>query len=101
EDRDALPVPVVVEAPAHAEALCDLGDAALERGPVRVQLCDVEADALKELPGDGIRVLVGVEDVRPVPVEQLSERGDEPLAVGTSHQEGAGVAHQGSCSAKA
>jgi hypothetical protein len=36
-----------------------------------VKLGEIELDALEELTGDRIGVLVGIEDVRAVPVEQL------------------------------
>ena len=57
---------------------------------VGVQLAQVEADALEELPGDRIGVLIGVEDVGAVAVEQLRERRDEPFAIRARDEQGRG-----------
>ena len=64
----------------------------LERGAVGVDLREVEADALEELAGHRVGVLVGVEDVGAVAVEQLRERRDDAPLVGTrDEQRGDGV----------
>jgi hypothetical protein len=82
EDRDPLDVLLVVELPAHLEAVGDLADRRLEREPVGVHLGAIERDPLEELAGDGIGVLIRVEDVRPVSVEELRQSRDEPRRSG-------------------
>ena len=87
EQRDPLLLLRVDEAVAHAEALGDLGDGALERVLVGLELGQIEANALEEHRNGAVGVLVGVEDVRPVPVEHLRERGDDATTVGARDEE--------------
>ncbi len=47
-----------------------------------MELGEVEADALEELAGHRVGVLVGVEDVGAVSVQQLRERRDDAPLVG-------------------
>ena len=81
EDGDSTRRPPVSQAPAHLEALRDLFDAAHEALSVGMKVARVEANALKELPGDAIRMLVRVDDIGAVPVEELREGGDQALSV--------------------
>ena len=52
---------------------------------------EVEADALEELAGHGVGVLVGVEDVGAVAVEQLRERRDDAARSGQRDEQRGGV----------
>jgi hypothetical protein len=58
-----------------------------------MQLREVELDALEELAGNRVRVLVGVEDVRTVAVKHLRERSDEALSVGAANEKCGGLVH--------
>ena len=88
EDRDALGRAAPRQAPAScAKRSRDLADRALERGAVGVDLREVEADALEELAGDRVGVLVRVEDVGAVSVEQLRERRDDAAPIGARDEE--------------
>ena len=81
EQRHALSVARVGESIAHREAPGDLGNRALERQAIRLQLRQIEAQALKEHPQDGVRVLIGVEDVRTVAVEHLRQSSHDAAAI--------------------
>ncbi len=87
EDGDALR-PLGVDQPvAHLETPAHLLDGALEREPIGLQRGQIEPDALEEHPGDRVRVLIGVEDVRAVPVEHLRERRDDAPTVGAGDEQ--------------
>ena len=87
EDRHTLRAHGILESRMHLEALAHLADGSLQRLPVGMELAEVESDALEELPGLGIGVLVGVEDVRPVAVERLRQRGDDATAIGARDEQ--------------
>ena len=88
EDRHALRFMCVREPPGHLEALGGLPNCALDGDPVGVDVREVEADALEELPGLGVRVLVRIEDVGAVPVEELGEGCHDALSVGARDEQG-------------
>ena len=90
EDRHSFAPLGVGQPPAHVETLGDLVDGALEGGPIGVHLGAVEADALEELAGYGIAVLVGVEDVGAVTVEHLGQRCDQPPTIRAGDQQDGG-----------
>jgi hypothetical protein len=58
-----------------------------------MQLRHVELDALKELAGDRVGMLVRVENVGAVPIEDLRKGGDEAFAVGAGDEQGCGLFH--------
>jgi hypothetical protein len=99
EDRDPLARVRVGDAPAHREALGGLADRVLERQAVGVDLGQVEVDALEELPGRRVGVLVGVQDVGAVacrgagrarddaaPVRAVDEKGRRGAVVAVRHR---------------
>ena len=83
----------VREAPVHREAGCDLGNRCLQARAVRVKLGEIEFDALEELAGHRVGMLVGVEDVGAVPIENLRKRGDEAFAIRAADEQGCGLFH--------
>ncbi len=57
-----------------------------------MDLREVDADALEELTGQRVGVLIGVEDVGAVSVEELRERSHDAPLIGTRDQQrGEGV----------
>ena len=45
-----------------------------------------EALADETIIESNITVLIGIEDIAPVPVDQLGQSGHEPTSIGTRHQ---------------
>ena len=90
EDRHALAVRRVGDAPAHREALGRLADRVLEGEAVGVELGEVEAHALEELPRHEVGVLVRIQDVRAVAVEELGHRRHDAAPVGAVDEQGGG-----------
>ena len=68
---------------------------ALEADAIGEQVREVEADALEEVAGCGVGVLVGVEDVGAVPVEDLGERRHDAAPVGAGDEQCGGLTHGG------
>ncbi len=91
EDRHALALAGQEQAPLHLEAAGHLRDGPLEARAVGPHLGEVEADALEELAGQGVRMLVGVEDVEAMPVEQLGQGCDDAAPVRAGHEQGPGL----------
>jgi hypothetical protein len=60
EDRSLGEADTIGDPPAHGETRSDLRNRSLEARAVRVQLGKVEFDALEELAGNRVCVLVGV-----------------------------------------
>ena len=58
-----------------------------------MKLGEIELDALEELAGHRVGVLVGVEDVGAVPIEDLRKRGDEAFAIRAADEQGCGLFH--------
>jgi hypothetical protein len=58
-----------------------------------VKLGEIELDALEELAGHRIGMLVGIEDVGAVPIENLRKGGDEAFAIGATDEQGCGLFH--------
>jgi hypothetical protein len=58
-----------------------------------MKLGEIELDPLEELPRDGVGMLVGVEDVGPMPIENLRKRSDEAFAIGAADEQGCGLFH--------
>ena len=70
------------------EALRHLADRRARGSPGRSAISvEVEADALEELAGHRVGVLVRVEDVRAVPVQHLRERCHDAAPVRAAHQQ--------------
>jgi hypothetical protein len=93
ENSGSVAMRAVAQPPFHRKALCHLADSRLEAPPIRVKLRHVELDALKELAGHRVGVLVRIEDVGAVSIQDLRKRGDEASAVGTTDEEGSGILH--------
>ena len=53
---------------------------------------------MKELPRDGIGVLVGVEDVGAVAIQDLRQGCDEAFAIGAADEQRCGLFHGRRCS---
>jgi hypothetical protein len=51
-----------------------------------VQLLELEANPLKEDSGNGVGVLVGIQNVGAVAVEKLGERGHDATPIGTGDE---------------
>lgn len=58
-----------------------------------MKLGKVEPNALEELARDRIGVLIGVEYVRPMPIQDLRERSDEAFSIGTADEKCCGLFH--------
>ena len=90
EDRGAIAVIAIAKAPAHRKPLGHFTDGGLQAASIGVELRHVELDALEELPGHRVGVLVGVENIRTVSVQDLSKRRDESPSVGAADEECSG-----------
>jgi hypothetical protein len=90
EQGHALVLARIGQARPHREALSHLRDRPLETHAVRVEILEIEADALKEPARHGIRVLIGVEDVGAMAVEDLCEGGHDPPLIRAADQQGRG-----------
>ena len=92
EDRDALPLGRVGELPAHARSAS--ATSPMPRSRLTRSVCSsVRSKRMrwKNWPGDGVGVLVGVEDVRAVAVQHLGERRHDAAPVGAAHQQDGGL----------
>ena len=98
EDRGPKAIATVGDSPAHLEAVGDFGNCGLQASAIGVQLGHVELDALEELAGHRIGVLVSVEDVGTVAIEELCQGRDEAFAVGTADEQRCGLFHGQRCS---
>jgi uncharacterized protein len=87
--EDGHPVALVFRAefPSHPESVGDFADALLQGDAVGPKIGEVETNALEENVFDGVGVLVAVENVGPVSVENLGQRGDDAPLVGAADQE--------------
>ena len=87
EQRQALVLRAIGDAPVELEALRGFGDGPLQADPVGVELAQVDADPLEELPLGLVGVLVRVEDVGPVAVEQLGQPRHDAAAIGAADEQ--------------
>ena len=95
EERDADRVVGAFEPPAHLEAIRERLEAARELGEIEVEPGQIPLHAHEEEPALGVLMLVGVEDVRLVPVEELADCGNDPLAVRAGDEQHGGVLQGG------
>src|SRR5262249_44805602 len=82
-----------LDPPAHREALGDRGELAGEVVEVEGEPGQLPLDAHEEQAALRVLVLVGVQDVAVVPVEELADGGDDPLAVGAVDQQDGRALH--------
>ena len=81
EDADLLlrfrPINIV----RHTEAGAHLLNSFRQTDPICVHAAIIKYDALEEAVGLYVGVLLGIDDIAPVTVEELSKGGDDALAV--------------------
>src|SRR5450432_1438984 len=88
EDRDALDSVLIAQLRLHAEALGDLLNRALQSAAVSLKLGQIEMNALKKLSRRRIRMLIRVEDVRPMAVQDLRQRRHDAAPIRARDQQG-------------
>ncbi len=87
EDCHSFALVSVHELPTHPEAARDLGDPPLEGAPIGLEFASIEMDSLKELALQTVPMLVGGEDVGPVPRKGLGQGSDDPLPVWAANEQ--------------